>query len=60
MADQPARDIITGQDAGTVSADGKLTVRLEALSGRTIVIGPAAVIGPTALTAPTRRTSGQQ
>jgi trehalose synthase len=42
MAGQPARDIITGQDAGTVSADGRLTIMLEPLSGRTIVIGPAA------------------
>jgi hypothetical protein len=42
VAGQRARDIVTGQSVGTVSADGQLTIRLEALSGRTIVVGPAA------------------
>jgi trehalose synthase len=42
VAGQRARDIVTNQDAGSVSNTGRLTVRLEPLSGRTIVIGPAA------------------
>jgi trehalose synthase len=46
VAGQPARDIITGQDAGMVSGENRLTIRLEALSGRTIVIGPAARTSP--------------
>ncbi|MCU1378178.1 MAG: trehalose synthase [Acidimicrobiales bacterium] len=37
-AGQPARDIVADQDAGTVSDQGRLTVPLEGLSGRTIVL----------------------
>jgi trehalose synthase len=36
----PARDAVTGQDAGRTSAGGKLAVRIEPLSGRTIVVRP--------------------
>ena len=37
-AGQPARDVVADRDAGTVSGDGRLTVDLEGLSGRTLVL----------------------
>jgi trehalose synthase len=35
-----ARDAVTGQDAGATTRDGKVAVKLEPLSGRTIVLRP--------------------
>jgi trehalose synthase len=40
LAGQAATDIVAGQSAGTVSSAGKLTVNLDSLTGKTLVVQP--------------------
>jgi maltose alpha-D-glucosyltransferase/alpha-amylase len=40
LAGQTATDVIAGQSSGTVSGNGQLTVNLDALSGKTVVVQP--------------------
>jgi trehalose synthase len=40
LAGQTATDVIAGQSSGTVSDAGKLTINLDSLSGKTIVVQP--------------------
>jgi maltose alpha-D-glucosyltransferase/alpha-amylase len=40
LAGLTATDVIAGQSSGTVSGNGQLTVNLDALSGKTIVVQP--------------------
>jgi maltose alpha-D-glucosyltransferase/alpha-amylase len=38
LAGQNAQDIVANQSAGTVGSDGKLTINLDSLSGKTLVV----------------------
>jgi hypothetical protein len=38
VAGQTAQDIVANQSAGTVGSDGKLTINLDNLSGKTLVV----------------------
>jgi maltose alpha-D-glucosyltransferase/alpha-amylase len=40
VAGQTATDVIAGQSSGTVSGNGQLTVNLDSLSGKTVVVQP--------------------
>ena len=40
LAGQTATDVIAGQSSGTLSGNGQLTVNLDALSGKTVVVQP--------------------